>query len=148
MKFQFSLYTIFSKKIYYLTEQETDQAAPDQFTIPLNKFALAASTASVCTSSGVAVAVGATGNSTQSQSRQCSRQSSQVLQRLWSFQLWQNANILILPYYSARRLFYQTSYKINLDFYVRKKLLKAKCGSSPRAALKCPADVKKNYKVS
>ena len=101
MKFQLSLYTIFSKKIYYLTEQDTDQSAPDQFTIPLNKFALAASTASVCTSSGVAVAVGATGNSTQSQSRQCSRQSSQVLQRLWSFQLWQNANILILPYYSA-----------------------------------------------
>ena len=42
----------------------------------------------MCTSSGVAVAVGTTGNSTQSQSRQCSRQSSQVLQRLWSFQLW------------------------------------------------------------
>ena len=76
-----------SEKRLPLTEQETDQAAPDQFTIPLNKFALAASTASVCTSSGVAVAVGATGNSTQSQSRQCSRQSSQVLQRLWSFQL-------------------------------------------------------------
>ena len=43
--------------------------------------------------------------------------------------------------YGNSALFFQRSQYISLDFYVLKKTENAKCGCSPRAALKCAATV-------